>query len=189
MNNFRKLILCNLSPDTTILEILRKSEFDLDESDFLIGEFEKVFCRTDSPTSFLKPFFLTLFHGLSHFVIGSESFLTSIDHTIRCFLRFLAKYSYNYNCILVDSVYDSPSCIGIIDSQFMAPSTDGRQRSRVRKAKLLTKLKLAQQEACLDAGFLGKWWSSNFAFKPDEGLVSVSHQLYDMSNMTYCQVQ
>jgi len=164
-----KLILSEFLSLPSIFEILRQSKLHLDKCRFFISEFKKVLCRTDFPTSFLKFLFLGLFHGLSHFVKRSESILTRFYYILRYFLRFLAKYINNYNCILVDSVYDSPSGIRINDSQFMAPSADGRHRSRVRKTKLLTKLKLAQQEACFKAGCLREGWSSYFAFKPDEG--------------------
>ena len=184
MNYFGKLILRKFLPYSTVLEILRQSKFNLDIGGFFISEFKEIFWRTDLPAGFLELLSLSLFHGLSHFVIGSESFLTSINHTIRCFLRFLAKYIYDYNCIQIDSVYDSPSCIGIMNSQFKAPSADGRKRSRVRKAKFLAELELTQQEACFKAGCLRKWWSSYFAFKPDERLVSFSHQSYNMSYVT-----
>ena len=171
MNDLRKLILSKLPFYSTVLEILRKGELQLDKRDFLIGKFKKILRSTDLPPSFLKSFFFALFHDLFHFVKGSESSLACFYHAFRRFLCFLAEHIYNYDYIQVDPVYDSPSGIGIDYSQFMAPSTDRWHRPRVGQTKLLAKLKLTQQEASLKAGRLGKWWSSYFAFKPDEGLV------------------
>jgi hypothetical protein len=189
MNDFRKLILRKVLLYSTVLEIFRQSEFHLYIGHILVSEFKKILRCTDFPSSLLKLLFLRLFHNSFHFVVGFQPFLARIYYTFGCLLSFLAKHTDNYDCIRVDSVYDSPSGINIIDSQFMAPSANRWQRSRVRKAKLLTKLKLSQQEACFKAGCLRKGWSSNFAFKPGERLVFYGHHLYNMSNVTYCQVQ
>lgn len=176
MNDLRKLILSKLLPHTTILEIFSQCELYFDESDFLIGQFKEIFYRTDLPPSFLKSFFLFLFHRLIRFVKGSESFLACFYHALGRFLRFLAEHVCNYDYIQVDPVYDSPSGISIDYSQFMAPSIDRWHRPRVWQTQLLAELKLTQQEAGLETGCLGKRLRSYFAFKPDEGLILFSHQ-------------
>lgn len=135
MNDFRELILSKFPFNSTVLEIFHQSELHLDESDLLIGQFREIFNRTDLPTSFLKSFFLTLFHRLFHFAKGSESFLAYSYYAFRRFLRFLDEYLHNYDYIQVDPIYDSPGGIGIDYSQFMTPSTDrgiGREWGRPR---------------------------------------------------------
>ncbi len=188
MKNTGKLILSEFFLPAPVFKVPGERQLHLDNSNFFIREIQEVFDRTDLPSGPFKFLFFGLFHGLIHFIIGPESILDRFYYILRRFLSLLVEYFYDYNCIRVDSVYDSPGGCTVNDSQFVVPPPDGWHRARMRKAKLLTKLKSSQQEAGFETGCLRKGRSFYLAFKPDERLAFKFHLSQHMSILTYCQV-
>ncbi len=184
-----KLILSELFLLTPFLKVSRERQFHFDVGNFLFGKIKEILNGSYLPSGLLKLIFFSPFHCLVHFIIGSESGFRGFDYIFGRFLCLFAEHIRNYNCIRIDSVYDSPCSCSVNDSQFMASSSNSRHRARMRKTKLLTELKPAEQEPCFQAGHLSKGRSFHLAFKPGERLAFVVHPFKNMSYMTYCQVQ
>lgn len=72
-----------------------------------------------------------------------DSALTDFNHEARHLPCFLLKTLQNENGILVNSVYDPPRHVVIVDSQFMAARPDRWQRSRSGHGEALTILELS----------------------------------------------
>ena len=66
-------------------------------------------------------------------VITPQSLPASRYDLCRRSSRFLAEHLKDNNGIRVDSIYHSPGSSRVVDPKFMAPSTDGRHRSRMRQ--------------------------------------------------------
>jgi hypothetical protein len=66
-------------------------------------------------------------------------------------LGLLAEHFVDHDGNSIKSIHDSPCCVFIGDSQFMASATDRRHGPRVREADPVTALQPAKEHARFDS--------------------------------------
>ncbi len=140
-----------------------------------------------SPTFQPRPMSLALL--LARIVILPKTPLARCNHIFGGGARLLGKHRSNHDCISIRAIDNPPVGGGVLDTQFVASSSNSRHRPRMGHSQRLATLQPSKQHPGFDSGSRSEWRGLDLPMQPYKRLVSYSHGMQYMSVLTYGQLE